>query len=277
MTPIYLEYIFEVSPKNPAVEILIAELSEVGFDSFVETDKGLEAYVQKELFDAEGFEDIFILKSNEFTITYTVSEIEQVNWNQEWEKNFNPIVVDEKCTVRAPFHNTPKTDFEIVIEPKMSFGTGHHATTYMMIQHILKLDVANKSVLDMGCGTGVLAILAAMKGAKPVDAIDIDNWCYLNSIENCERNHTTSINVYEGDVTLLKDKKYDVIIANINRNILLKDIPTYASCLNKNGGLLLSGFYSEDIPIINNKCEAGALKFVENLEKDNWVAVKYVN
>lgn len=277
MTPIYLEYIFEVSPKNPAVEILIAELSEVGFDSFVETDKGLEAYVQKELFDAEGFEDIFILKSNEFTITYTVSEIEQVNWNQEWEKNFNPIVVDEKCTVRAPFHNTPKTDFEIVIEPKMSFGTGHHATTYMMIQHILKLDVANKSVLDMGCGTGVLAILAAMKGAKPVDAIDIDNWCYLNSIENCERNHTTSINVYEGDVTLLKDKKYDVIIANINRNILLKDIPTYASCLNKNGVLLLSGFYSEDIPIINNKCEAGALKFVENLEKDNWVAVKYVN
>jgi len=159
----------------------------------------------------------------------------------------------------------------------MSFGTGHHETTYMMIQHILKNDFTNKSVLDMGCGTGILAILAEMKGAKPIDAIDYDNWCYLNSLENVDSNDCKHITVLEGDVGLLKNRSYDIIIANINRNILLNDINVYVGCLNKNGSLFLSGFYMDDIPSIEEECKKYNLKLVENIEQNNWVALKFVN
>jgi len=276
-TPIYLGYTFDISPREPGTEILIAELGYAGFESFVENEAGVIAYIQKPEWNSEILDEIYILKNDEFTISYTSEEIEQVNWNKEWEKNFQAIEVDGKCTVRAPFHEKTEAEFDIIIEPKMSFGTGHHETTHMMIQHILKLDVAGKSVLDMGCGTGILAILAEMRGAKTLDAIDIDNWCYLNTVENIERNNCRNIKAYEGEAGLLAGKKYDVIIANINRNILLKDITTYASCLNENGTLLLSGFYVEDIPLISEECNMQQLKFVENLERNNWVAVKYVN
>ena len=159
----------------------------------------------------------------------------------------------------------------------MSFGTGHHETTHMMIQHILKNDFKDKSVLDMGCGTGILAILAEMKGAKPIDAIDFDNWCYLNSLENVERNACKHITVLEGDANLLKNRTYDIIIANINRNILLNDINTYVSCLSTKGMLFLSGFYQEDIPSIEGECKKHHLKWVETIEQNNWVALKFVN
>ncbi|WP_066224507.1 50S ribosomal protein L11 methyltransferase [Formosa haliotis] len=277
MAEIYIGYEFKVSPLQPGVEILIAELGYAGFESFVETEMGVTAYIQKAEWNANILEDIQILDSDEFEITYTFEDIEQTNWNEEWEKNFNPIVVDDICAVRAPFHNKFDTLFDIVIEPKMSFGTGHHETTHMMIQHILNANLEGKSVLDMGCGTGVLAILAEMKGAKPIDAIDIDNWCYLNSIENVERNNCTNITVYEGDASLLEGKSYDVIIANINRNILLNDIKTYASCLNENGSLFLSGFYNGDIPTIEAECNKNMLKLSEKLERNNWVALKFLN
>tara|TARA_R110002074_G_scaffold59183_1_gene144205 strand:- start:38207 stop:38749 length:543 start_codon:yes stop_codon:yes gene_type:complete len=179
--------------------------------------------------------------------------------------------------IRAPFHEPIGVEYDIVIEPKMSFGTGHHETTHMMLQHILQLNVKDKTVLDMGSGTGVLAILTAMKGATEIDAIDIDNWCYLNAKENVERNSMDFISVKEGDVLLIKDKKYDLIIANINRNILLADIPAYAHSLNKNGILLLSGFYTQDLEMITEKCKENSLKFEKNLERNNWVAAKYVN
>ncbi|MFH4964205.1 50S ribosomal protein L11 methyltransferase [Gaetbulibacter sp. M235] len=273
----YIGYQFKVSPLQPGVEILIAELGYAGFESFVETEDGLMAYIQKEDWKDSILEDIQILDSDEFEITYTFEDIEQVNWNEEWEKNFNPIVVDDICTVRAPFHEKPDTVYDIVIEPKMSFGTGHHETTHMMIQHILKNDFKNKSVLDMGCGTGVLAILAEMKGAKPIDAVDYDNWCYLNSIENVERNNCQYITVIEGDANVLSNKKYDIIIANINRNILLNDMAVYVSCLNKNGIIFLSGFYEEDIPMIQEACEKHMLKFEEKLERNYWVSLKFLN
>ncbi|WP_338733234.1 50S ribosomal protein L11 methyltransferase [Mangrovimonas cancribranchiae] len=275
MNEIYLGYTFKVSPKQPGTDILIAELGELGFESFVENEDGVTAYIQKNEWHDNILEDIQILNSDEFDINHTFEEIEQVNWNEEWEKNFNPIVVDDICAVRAPFHDTFNTKFEIVIEPKMSFGTGHHETTHMMIQHILKNDFAGKTVLDMGCGTGVLAILAEMKGAKAVDAIDIDNWCYLNSLENIERNNSKNISVYEGDAGLLEGKLYDSIIANINRNILLNDLETYTTCLNNNGLLFLSGFYKEDIPIIENVCNKHNLILVDSLEKNHWVALKF--
>ncbi|RNC86698.1 MAG: 50S ribosomal protein L11 methyltransferase [Winogradskyella sp.] len=273
---IYIGYEFLIKPLQPATEILIAELGYAGFESFVETQNGLTAYIQKDEWRENILDEIFILKSDEFKITFTFRDIEQTNWNAEWEKNFQPIIVDDKVTVRAPFHDKPTTDYDIIIEPKMSFGTGHHETTHMMIQHILQNDFTDKSVLDMGCGTGVLAILAEKCGASKLDAIDIDNWCYLNSLENVERNDCKNILVYEGDVSLLADKSYDIIIANINRNILLADIPKYAECLNASGILFLSGFYEEDLPVITSVCNVNNLTFQEKIVKNNWISTKFV-
>ena len=275
MTPIYIGYYFNITPLQPGTEILIAELGYAGLESFVETEKGVEAFIQKQDWKENILEDIHILSSEEFSITYTTQEIEQVNWNTEWEKNFAPITVDNHCCVRAPFHEKSDVLYDIVIEPKMSFGTGHHETTHMMIQHLLANNLEDKKVLDMGCGTGILAILAEMKGAKPIDAIDIDNWCYLNTIENVARNNFKNIRVLEGDSSLLLDKKYDIIIANINRNILLEDIPKYSSCLNANGLLFLSGFYQSDINQISSKCEDYSLQYYNNLERNSWVAAAY--
>ncbi len=273
---IYIGYTFTIEPRDPATEILIAELGYAGFESFVENEEGVIAYIQKDDFREDILEDIYILKSGEFKIDFVKEEIEQVNWNSEWEKNFNPILIEDTVYIRAPFHEKlPNIEYDIVIEPKMSFGTGHHQTTHMMVKHLINLDLKDKKVLDMGCGTGVLAIFAEMKGAKPLDAIDIDNWCYLNSVENAERNNCTNISVYEGDASLLVNKKYDVIIANINRNILLNDIKTYTNCLNKNGILLLSGFYQEDIPIIDAEVSKYNLKLQSIEEMKNWVALKY--
>ena len=277
MSNVYLAYHFSVEPRELGTEILIALLGEKPFESFIETENGFSAFIQKEFWNKNILDDIDFLHNTEFSISYTIEEIDQVNWNEEWEKNFEPIDVDGQCHVRAPFHPKKDVQFDIVIEPKMSFGTGHHETTHMMIQHLLETDVTNLKTLDMGCGTAILAILAEMKGAKPIDAIDIDNWCYLNSIENAERNNCNQISVYEGDVSLLKNKKYDLIIANINRNILLNDMQQYADCLNKNGLLLLSGFYTEDIPFIDTSCVEKGLTFVKKLERNNWTSLKYVN
>ncbi|NBL64095.1 50S ribosomal protein L11 methyltransferase [Flavobacterium sp. NST-5] len=273
----YIGYHFKVEPKDIGTEILIAELGEKPFESFIETEEGFSAYIQKNLWTENVLDDIQLFENESFNISYTVEEIEQVNWNEEWEKNFEPIDVDGICHVRAPFHEKTDAKFDIVIEPKMSFGTGHHETTHMMIQHILENNFEGKKTLDMGCGTAILAILAEMKGAKPIDAIDIDNWCYLNSIENAERNNCSEISVYEGDASILPGKKYDVIIANINRNILLNDMPQYVDCLNDNGELYLSGFYEEDIEAIHQSCESKGLTFVKKHQRNNWVALKYVN
>ena len=271
----YMEYDFKISPLQPASDILIAELGEVLFESFVETEDGVLAYIKKDDWSDDILNNIEILSNPNFEIDYDYKEIQQENWNATWEQNFNPIEVANRCAVRAPFHEKTNVEFDIVIEPKMSFGTGHHETTHMMLQHILNHDFEGKSVLDMGSGTGVLAILAAMKGANEIDAIDIDNWCYLNAKENVERNNCDHINVLEGDASLLKGKKYNIIIANINRNILLEDIPKYADALTTEGILFLSGFYTEDIPVITEKCKEHSFKFDSNLEKNNWVAVIY--
>ena len=274
---IYIGYSFKVEPFQPGTEILIAELGYAGFESFVETPDGVIAYIQAGDHSESILESIYILNSSEFEITYIFETIEQTNWNAEWEKNFNPIVVGDQCAIRAPFHDPFDVKYDIIIEPKMSFGTGHHETTHMMIEHVLASDFTKKSVLDMGCGTGVLAILAMKKGASRVEAIDIDNWCYLNSLENISRNDCDQINVFEGDASLLEGKQFDVIIANINRNILLNDLSTYVACLNKNASLFLSGFYDSDIELIQASCENLGLKFETKRTRNNWVALKFVN
>lgn len=271
----YIAYYFEVEPLSPGVEILIAELGYAGFESFVETPKGVTAYIQKKEHLPTMLENIFILQNTSFSIQYSFEEIEQVNWNAKWEENFHPILVDDRCAVRAPFHEKSSAAYDIVIEPKMSFGTGHHETTHMMIQFILDTDFNDKTVLDMGCGTGVLAILAEMKGATTVEAIDIDQWCFLNSIENVERNSCQHIKVSKGDARILNSKKFDIIIANINRNILIQDIPTYATCLNANGLLFLSGFYNNDVPMIQEVCADYNLSLESQISRNDWVALKF--
>jgi ribosomal protein L11 methyltransferase len=272
---IYIAYHFVVEPKQMGSEILIAELGELPFESFEETEEGFSAYIQKKLWFNEILNDVQIIDNPDFKISYTIQEIDQVNWNEEWEKNFNPIDVDGVCHIRAPFHEKTTAEFDIVIEPKMSFGTGHHETTHMMIQHLLGMNVENLKTLDMGCGTAILAILAEMKGAKPIDAIDIDNWCYLNSIENAERNNCKNITVFEGDASLLAGKNYDLIIANINRNILLNDMQTYFEALNANGTILFSGFYEEDFAAIDESCTEKGLVFEHKLQRNNWISLKY--
>ncbi len=275
MSKAYIAYHFMVTPKEPATEILIAELAELPFESFQETEEGLTAFIVAND-DYEGIlSDIYILESPEFKISYTTEHLAPENWNINWETNFQPIAVNDDCYVRAPFHAAKGVAYEIVIEPKMSFGTGHHETTFLMLEQLLTVDFESKTVLDMGSGTAILAILAAKKGAKAVTAIDIDRWCFENSLENIERNNTPQIEVLEGDVALIENKNYEVIIANINRNILLQDIPAYNVCLNKNGLLFLSGFYTEDVEAINLLCESLSLVLVKSSTKNNWVCLQY--
>ena len=281
---VYISYDFKIEFKKPtrlrlsdAIEILIAELGEVGFESFIETKNGTTAYIQKKDWRENLLEGIHILNSDKFNISYDIEEIEQVNWNREWEKNFEAIQVNNLVSIRAPFHRSTDLKYDIVIEPKMSFGTGHHETTHLMIQQLLELELDGKSVLDIGCGTGILAIFSEMKGANKIDAIDIDAWCYENSLENLKKNKCNNITVHKGDASLVEGKSYDVIIANINRNVLLQDIGVYSKNLTKNGILLLSGFYKEDIPIIDEEAQKNNLCLEKTLEKNNWVSLKYVN
>ena len=276
MKEVFVEYKFKVRPKQPTTDILIAELGELGFESFMETPSGLLAYIRKKDWKPEDLDNISALKNPEFKISYQESELDQQNWNVRWEESFEPIILGRYCAVRAPFHPAPDVKYDILITPKMSFGTGHHETTHMMLQFILKNDMRGKSVLDMGCGTGVLAILAAMKGASPVHAVDVDHWSYLNALENTRLNDHPEIIVTEGDVSSLGEDKYDIILANINRNTLLKDIPAYVSCLKTGGILILSGFYKQDLPVISEKCAASGLSFQENLQNNDWVSAKYV-
>jgi ribosomal protein L11 methyltransferase (prmA) len=271
----YIEYDFTVSPLEMGSEILIAELAEVGFDSFVDTPMGIKAYIPKDSWNEHILQDIYLLSNPEFTISYQITEIEQVNWNEEWEKNFSPIVVEDLCTVRANFHPVPNTRYDIVITPKMSFGTGHHETTYMMLQQLLPLSLEGTKVLDMGCGTGILAIMAALRGARDITAIDIDPWCVENATENVQQNDCSFITIKEGDVSLIAGEQYNLILANINRNILLSDIPAYTQALLPQGLLLVSGFYEEDLPAIKEKCQEVGLTYLSHIERNRWVSAKF--
>jgi ribosomal protein L11 methyltransferase len=274
---IYLEFDFKVEPLQPGSDVLMAELGAIGFESFMETATGFLAYVAKEEFQESAFEGIGLLQGGFCSVSWAQREVPQQNWNKEWESNFEPIEVAGQCSVRAPFHDPrPELDFDLIIEPKMSFGTGHHATTHLMIKQILGLDLQGKTVLDMGCGTGVLGILAEKKGASLVHAIDIDNWCFENSQENVSRNACTKTEVILGGAEKLGEQTYDLIIANINRNVLLNDISKYAQVLDKKGVLLLSGFYSEDIPMISEECAKHGLTLNHNFERNNWIGAKYV-
>ena len=258
-----------------AREILIAELGALNFESFVNTENGLQAYIQEEDFVAEEVEDLYLLENPDFSITMDVVTIEQQNWNAEWEKNFEPIEVDGKCVVRASFHDKKEVEFDIVIEPKMSFGTGHHETTHQMIAQLMNMDVSGKRVLDMGCGTGILAILACMKGANSITGIDIDEWAFENALENVRNNKCSQIIVKQGGAELLNNCSYDVILANINRNILLNDMEAYIKTMSRGGQIAFSGFYVSDISHIDTKARSLGLRLQRQSEKNNWAALVY--
>lgn len=272
----YIEVNFTCNPNTETItDVLATQLSDIEFESFVQSDSGLLAYIQKPKFSCEKIDDLlqdFLLDAE---IDYSFKTIEDKNWNEEWEKHyFQPIVFENKCIIHSSFHQPEgEYDYRILIDPKMAFGTGHHQTTGLILKEILSMDLQNKSVLDMGCGTAVLAILASMRDADPITAIDIDEWAYHNALENVQLNNISNINVLLGGAELLGVETFDVIFANINRNILLQDIPSYAKVLNSSGKLIMSGFYKEDIPAIREKCEQNDLKYLYFSEMDNWVAV----
>lgn len=271
---IYTEYTFTLSITTPWNDVVMSALGELGFESFIETETGFKAYILQSLDREDLLQDFEWMNHDLFDLAFAKAKIPPTNWNQEWEKNFDPIVVDDLCEVRAPFHTSKQLKYDIVIEPKMSFGTGHHQTTFMIIQYLLKENLQGLEMLDMGSGTGVLAILAQMRGATAIDAIDIDTWCYENALENVERNKADKVTVILGGAEQLEGKRYDAIIANINLNVLLRDIPTYAGVLNEGGMIWFSGFYKTDVPAITSLCNEYGLVYDSLLEKDNWVAVK---
>jgi ribosomal protein L11 methyltransferase len=272
----YIELKCRVVPAEPGYEILIAELAELGYDSFVENEDELLAYITEDDFEKDALEQLDILSFDNFEVSFERTLVKDQNWNAKWEEDYSPVLIDNRVSIRAPFHEKPDVEFDIEIMPKMSFGTAHHATTAQMIQCLLEKDVKGMDVLDMGSGTAVLAILASMKGAKSIDAVDNDEWAYNNALENVERNNCDNIRVELGDAALLKGRKYDFIIANINRNILLADLKYYAESLKPKSELFMSGFYEEDIPKLKEEAKKWGIVYVSHRVKDLWVASKWI-
>ncbi len=276
----YLEVTFRTRPCNETVnDVLSALCGDIGFESFIEAEEGVKAYIQETLYNEERLKHVvatFPIKDT--AISYEVAAQEDKDWNEEWEKNFfQPIIIGNRCVIHSTFHkDVPQAEYDILINPQMAFGTGHHETTSLILSELLDADLQGKSLLDMGCGTSILAILASMRGAGPITAIDIDDWCVSNSKDNIKLNHISNISVELGDASLLKGRSFDIIIANINRNILLNDMAQYVTCMHQGSEIYMSGFYVEDIPFIRAEGERLGLRFVHYKEKHNWTAVKLV-
>lgn len=268
----YTQYTFTVNPPEPGSDILIAMLAELEFESFTLTDTGFEAYVQSSLENEVLVKEI---RFDDFSFSYVRTEIPKVNWNEEWENSFTPVFVDDLVCIRAHFHAKEKnTKHDIVITPKMSFGTGHHDTTWLVSKTMFELDFKNASVLDMGCGTGILAILAHQLGAKAVLGIDIDDWSIENSIENATINQANDIVFKKGDASILPStNSFDVILANINKNVLKKDLASYYNCLNNNGYLLLSGFFTIDVDELKQLATTIGFNFIKEYSKNEWAVL----
>lgn len=274
----YLEVAIQITPPSEdAADLLAALLADIGFESFVQTEQGVTAYVQETLFSNEEFNGCLCQFPMAHSFVADIKKIEEKNWNEEWEKNyFQPIVIENQCVIHSSFHtNIPEVPYDIVIDPKMAFGTGHHETTFLMLKQILSCDLKNKSVLDMGCGTAVLAILAEMRGATPITAIDIDEWATENSLENIRLNNAQQVKVLLGGAELLGAESFDVVFANINRNILLNDMHQYVKVMQKESTIFFSGFYTDDLSVITEEANRQGLKYVSHLEKNNWVAARF--
>lgn len=275
----YIQVIFSFnSIQEYQKDLLIAELADIGFDTFEDTATGFDAFIAAKQFNETSLNDVLMGFGDELQYTYTINAIAPQNWNEEWEKNFSPLIINEDCYVRATFHeHQPQYQYEIVIDPKMAFGTGHHQTTTMMMQYILETDVKDKVVLDMGAGTGILGILAAKKGAKEIVAIDNDEVCYRSAIENAALNHITNLTSLCGSKETIPTVAFDLILANINRNILLDQIASYAAVLKNKGTILFSGFYEQpDLEMIKTHCADFKLVYVDHKKIGDWVAAQFL-
>lgn len=256
-------------------EILMAEIAEAGFETFLETEKGFEAYVEQENYDAAILQYVKEKYSQQTPVVFYQDRIEKKNWNEEWEKNYEPILVEEQCLIRASFHKPEKKyPYEIIITPKMSFGTGHHQTTYLMVKNQMTIDHTNKQVMDAGCGTAILSVMASKLGAASVDAFDIDEWSIENGKENAEVNGCAGISIRQGKISDLPfETNFDIILANINKNVLLAEMHQYAAYLNPKGFLLLSGFYEKDIPDLIAAGARHRLSPVRSDERETWASL----
>lgn len=275
----YYELLFTViGAEDYQQDLLINELAEVGFDTFEETEVGFKAYIGADQFDQAVLDEHLADYHDQFSFSYEINLIPQKNWNEVWESNFEPIQIGDQVWVRATFHEArPDFPYEIVIDPKMAFGTGHHQTTAMMMSLMLEADFKNKEVLDMGCGTGILAILASKLGAKSITAIDYDSVCYESTIENSGLNGAGNIKALCGSKEVIPDEAYDIILANINRNILLDQMQRYGEVLKTGGEIFFSGFYeSPDLDIITEEAAKHGLKYISHKKLKDWVAAKFV-
>lgn len=276
----YIAATFILTPTNTTVsDVLASILAETGFESFSETPQGMIAYISAKQFNEDTLREFIPESLYGSDITYTWELIPGQDWNHEWEKNyFQPIVIGTDCVIHSSFHTGyPNATFDIVIDPKMAFGTGHHETTSLMIEYLLELDPNGQSFLDMGCGTAVLAILASMKGAGPLLGIDIDEWACENALENVRLNNTLNIEILTGDASTLTGKgPFDLVFANINRNILLSDMDAYVGTMLTGSSLFMSGFYTEDLAAIRAKAESLGLRFVDSKVRNNWCACRFV-
>jgi ribosomal protein L11 methyltransferase len=272
---IYTQISFRLHPDTPENrEILVAVVSDLPFESFDENQELVQGYIPGESFDLD--EIAAITTPLPFSVTVTTESIPDQNWNEVWEKNyFKPLLIGNRCLVRAPFHTDYEAaEFELVIEPKMAFGTGNHETTTLVAEQILDMDLSGQTVLDMGCGTGILGMLASLKGAKSVTAIDIDRWSFESASENARLNHISNLVAKLGDASLLGEQKYEVIFANIHKNVIINDLPVYESVLEPGGKLYLSGFYTHDMPDVQAKAESLRLRATGFQEKNNWVVME---
>jgi len=256
-------------------EILLAELAQANFDTFLENENGFEAYVEQEGYDKTMVDAIFAKYRVLTPVEFSFSRIEKRNWNEEWEKSYVPILVEGKCLIRASFHQPEKQyPYEIIITPKMSFGTGHHQTTYLMVKNMLDIDHTNKRVMDAGCGTAILSIMASKLGAREVEAFDIDEWSVINGNENAEINHCRNIHIQQGTILKVDLRgKFDIILANINKNVLMEELRIYATFLNAGGLLLLSGFFTLDIPDLLAEATLHHLKEIKRDDRETWAAL----
>ena len=270
-----LRFTFSISPTKPGTEILIAELSQLNFDVFEETNSGVNAYIKKTLFDDTELKKVKIFNSNEFQIKYEIESIKNVNWNKKWEQNYKPVLIYPNCIIRAPFHKKTEFEYEIVIKPEMSFGTGHHETTRLIIEYLLEMNLNNKSICDVGCGTGILSILCDKKGAKSVDAIDINRNAFQSSKENIKINKCQNINLSNTPPESLIGNYYDLIISNITLNTLMNNFKNFSLISKKQSKILLSGFYESDVEMVANRLMLYDYNLVNYKTKNKWVSTLF--
>ncbi len=275
----YLEFVIPVkSWKNSEKEILFAKMDKIGFEGFVEGEDDILAYISEEEFVTEAFHQMIDeMAGLQIRVQYRFHRTEEQNWNEEWERKFEPVVIDDRVLIRAPFHDS-SNDLEctLIIEPKMSFGTGHHHTTKLMIKEMGNHSLRDKRILDMGCGTGVLGIYACKQGASRVLAVDHDQWAYENALENVRQNGAAAMEVRLGDVGALYDEKFHIILANITRNTLVRDLPTYTEHLTDDGLLVISGILAEDVQYVLNEAYRCELKHLSTGEESNWISLTLI-